>query len=200
MEAKQQKNDSQEIADIFGQLNDVTIDSDELGFDINLDDIGAKSKQSASDLIENLSKLYCNEEFMSSHPTFKRRVDSELESLMLLFKMRRADDIVQENLIKAIASNSKNASLYKALADLQKTILSISSKIDDSIKNLNTFIKGYQLEIEFNDNTDAPVSNASSDEEIENVTRGSRDYITKMREDMEREILETSDDYNSDNE
>ena len=200
--SKSQEPDSTNLFDSFNDVSDLQIDQDNLGYDIDLDDIGDGSKRAAADMIENLSRLYCNSEFIAAHPTFKRRVDSELETLQLLIKMRRADEIVQDNLIKAISANSKNASLYKALADIQKTILSISVKMDSTIATLNTFIKGYQLELEFKEpQDDAPESDSEiSLEDQVQVTMGSRNYIQKMQEVMEREQRESADDYNSDNE
>ena len=200
--SKSQEPDSTNLFDSFNDVSDLPIDQDNLGYDIDLDVIGDGSKRAAADMIENLSRLYCNGEFIAAHPTFKRRVDSELETLQLLIKMRRADEIVQDNLIKAISANSKNASLYKALADIQKTILSISVKMDSTIATLNTFIKGYQLELEFKEpQDDTPESDSEIPlEDQAQVTMGSRDYIQKMQEAMEREQRESADDYNNDNE
>lgn len=170
------------------------IDQEDLGFDIDIVSIDQKSKDNAIEMIQNLSELYCNDEFMKTHPSFKKRVDSELDSLRLLLKMRAADEIVQDNLTKAIANNPKVAALYKSLSDLQKTILAISSKIDENIRNLNTLIKGYQLELNFKEEEQGEQENdTSSDDKIGHAftTRGSKDYILKMQQsEVENEPID----------
>lgn len=115
--------------------------------DIDLESINESAKTDAVSLIDNLSKLYYDEDFMKRNPTFKKRVDTDLESLRILFKMRKTDEETHDILIKAIAGNSGNASLYKSLTELQKTIISITTKICDIIEGLNNLMKGYQTEL-----------------------------------------------------
>lgn len=115
--------------------------------DIDLDGINESAKIDAISLIDNLSKLYYDEDFMKRNPTFKKRVDTDLESLRILFKMRKTDEEAHDILIKAIAGNSSNASLYKSLSEMQKTIISITTKICDIIDGLNNLMKGYQTEL-----------------------------------------------------
>ena len=112
---------------------------------------------------------------MSAHPMAKKRIDTELESLRVLIKMRKADEQAHDSIITAIASNSNNASLYRALTDIQKTILAITSKISETIIGINNILKGFQLEINF----DKPAEPESDS------TRGSKDFISKMRTEME---------------
>lgn len=144
--------------------------------DIDLDGIDTQSKQDAADMVENLSKFYYDEEFMRKNPTFKKRVDEELESLRVLIKMRKTDEVAHDLIIKAIAGNSNNASLYRSLTEIQKTILSITTKMGEIITGLNTFMKGYQLELNFdNDSEKEEVSNDSS-----GLSRGTKDFIERM--------------------
>lgn len=151
--------------------------------EIDVEQIEKDARGYACSLVDNLSKYYFNEEFMSTHPIFKKRVDSDLDSLCMLLKMRAIDVATQDGLLKSISGNSSNASLYKSLTELQKTILSIQSKIDDTIKSLETFMKGYQLEIDFTKDVNQEMQYDSSDDAIEEMTtRGSKDFITKMRE------------------
>ena len=117
--------------------------------DFDLDGIDAESSQDATDLVQNLSKFYYNEEFMAANPTFKKRVDADLESLRILIKMRKADEVAHDNLLKAIAGNSSNASLYRSLTEMQKTIISITTKMGEIVTGLNNLMKGFQLEINF---------------------------------------------------
>lgn len=149
--------------------------------EIDVDQIKEDSKAYVCSMVDNLSKFYYDEEFMSSHPIFKKRVDSDIDSLCILIKMRSVDEVTQDALVKAIATNSGNASLYRALTDVQRTILNIQTKIEDTVKSLEAFMKGYQLEIDFN----PPEKDADdSDDVTEQVTtRGSKDFIQQMREE-----------------
>lgn len=169
-------------------LNDV-IDAEPI-LDINMDEIGAEAVEDATALVSNLSKFYYNEEFMANNPTFKKRVDSELESLRVLIKMRKSDEIAHDNLMKAIANNSSNASLYRSLAEIQKTILSITSKMGDIITGLNNMMKNYQLELNFSEQ-----ETADPDISLSNDThRGSKDFINMMNNQPKEESLFSSED------
>lgn len=171
-------------SDIFEELEQEMQDNidglvDEI-VNIDIDDIDIKSKSEAAELIHNLSKLYMNEEFLKSQPGFKKRVDAELESLRINYKMRKSDEIAHDILLKKICQNSDNASMYKALTEMQKTILSITAKIDETITRLNNMLKNYQLEINF----DQPEPQSSDDNQDDNQHRttykGSKAYIEAM--------------------
>ena len=145
---------------------------------IDMDAIDKSAINDAKALVENLSNIYCDPAFMSAHPMAKKRIDTELESLRVLIKMRKADEQAHDSIITAIASNSNNASLYRALTDIQKTILAITSKISETIIGINNILKGFQLEINFDKPKDEPEPESDS-------TRGSKDFINKMRKEME---------------
>lgn len=149
--------------------------------DIDFDGIEEAAKADAVALIENLEKFYYNEDFMKEHPTFKKRIDTDLESLRILFKMRKSDETAHDLIMKAIQGNSGNASLYKSLSEMQKTIISITTKIGDIIEGLNTLMKGYQLELNFDttendndDNEEEPIYTNGS------THRGSKEFIEQM--------------------
>lgn len=142
--------------------------------DFNLDGIDKESEFEATELIHNLSKFYYNEEFMSANPTFKKRVDSDLESLRILIKMRKADEVAHDNLLKAIAGNSSNASLYRSLTEMQKTIISITTKMGEIITGLNNLMKGFQLEINFQEESNEEITSSKD------THRGSKEFINMM--------------------
>lgn len=159
--------------------------------EIDIDGIDKNAQEDAVALINNLSRFYYDEDFMKRNPNFKKRVDADLESLRILFKMRRTDEKTHDILVQAIQGNSSNASLYKSLTEMQKTIISITSKIDDIIVGLNNLMKGYQLELSFDEKQE------SEEEEITTTPlthRGSKEFIQKMNnaweaEEKEAEIL-----------
>lgn len=154
--------------------------------DIDMDGIDAESKEDAALLIENLSKFYYDENFMKEHPAFKKRVDADLESLRILIKMRKTDEVAHDLLIKAISGNSGNASLYKSLTEVQKTIISITTKIGDIITGLNNLMKGYQLEINFDSPEDNEDGTDNEEDNIKkNTWRGTKDFINDMNKNEE---------------
>lgn len=151
--------------------------------EIDIDGIDNDAKKDAELLVETISRLYCDEEFMKSHPAFKKRVDTELESLRVLIKMRKTDEVAHDFLINAIKGNSGNASLYKSLAEIQKTILSITTKMNETIAGLNNLVKGYQLEFNFDPEPNNESNDSAEPDEISYTTcRGSKEFIRKMEQ------------------
>ena len=159
--------------------------------DIDLESINESAKTDAVSLIDNLSKLYYDEDFMKRNPTFKKRVDTDLESLRILFKMRKTDEETHDILIKrklvyflcyvkAIAGNSGNASLYKSLTELQKTIISITTKICDIIDGLNNLMKGYQIELMNNSEDDEVEDDPDEDFDPTSTCRGTKFFREQM--------------------
>lgn len=176
-----------DIRDIFEETNmDGIIDSEQL-IDFDMEEIDQSSKSDAAELIQNLSKFYYDENFMAANPTFKKRVDADLESLRILIKMRKADEVAHDNLLKAIAGNSSNASLYRSLTEMQKTIISITTKMGEIITGLNNLMKGFQLEINFQDN------NSNDEEEdveyTKDIHRGSKEFIEQMKRESEQNLF-----------
>lgn len=159
--------------------------------DFDLDGIDAESSQDATDLVQNLSKFYYNEEFMAANPTFKKRVDADLESLRILIKMRKADEVAHDNLLRAIAGNSSNASLYRSLTEMQKTIISITTKMGEIVTGLNNLMKGFQLEINFQEESIPDTDTISSSQD---TYRGSKEFINKMNEECQDLFIDDEDE------
>lgn len=151
---------------------------------IDIEDIDNSSLSDAKDMVENLTKFYYNEEFIKQNPNFKKRIDSELESLRILIKMRKSDEKAHDALLNAISSNNTNASLYRSLTEIQKTIVSITTKIGEIVVGLNNMMKGFQLEFNF----DEPENESeTSSKDKKNTHRGSKEFIKQMMDNIEEE-------------
>lgn len=184
---------------IFAGPDDNVIDGLEV-VNIPIEDIGTEAEGKAKSLIEDLAKFYYDDEFLKANPNFRKRVDNDMESLRMLLKMRAADEVTHDVLIKAIAANSSNASLYRSLTTVQTTILQITTKIENIVNNLTTMIKGYQLELNFKYENE--IANNESDNVPETIEdsptthRGSKAFIEQMQrieENNSESIFETEE-------
>jgi predicted RND superfamily exporter protein len=176
-----QTNEERLLQDIF--------DPEEI-INIDLDGLGGAAEEEAKCLVQTISELYGNE-ILQTQPRLKKRIESDLESLRINLKMRKADEQAHDILIKNIAVNPNNASLYRALTDMQKTILDITSKIEKTIEGLSSVIKRYQLELNF-DNSEQQTQQINET----NIHRGSKSFIESMNEylDSEHQIQPESKD------
>lgn len=188
-----------EFDGMFASSDDNVIDGLEV-VNIPIEDIGAEAEGKAKSLIEDLAKFYYDDEFLKANPNFRKRVDNDMESLRMLLKMRAADEVTHDVLIKAIAANSSNASLYRSLTTVQTTILQITTKIENIVNNLTTMIKGYQLELNFKyENEIANTESTDAPETIEDsptTHRGSKAFIEQMQrieENNSENIFETEE-------
>lgn len=182
-------------SDIFGDAEDAIrdlIDPEDI-INIDFDGLEESAKAEAEQMIDIVSHFYYDEEFMKAQPKLKNRIESDLESLRINLKMRKADEMAHDILLKNIGQNPSNASMYKALTELQKTILSITTKIEDTVTKLTNLLKGYQTEINF----DQPETTSDSDPTTQhNVHRGSKSFIDEMSalDDDDVDIPEDEDD------
>ena len=182
-----------DLNNIFDNDNDVIDGIDIVNIDIYA--IGDEAEGKAKRLIEDLAKFYYDEDFLKANPNFRKRVDNDMESLRMLLKMRAADEVTHDVLINAIAANSSNASLYRALTNVQTTILQITTKIETIVNNLTTMIKGYQLELNFKMEQEQMMNSNDDDSEmtIEDVStqhRGSKSFIEQMNRIESEQITE----------
>lgn len=167
-------------------INDIVIDPEEvIHFDI--EEIDKESIDEAVGMVDNLATFYYDDKFMCSHPSFKKRVDTDLESLRVMLKLRKADEKVQDQLMKSIAANPNNASLYKSLADIQKVIISLTTKINELVTGLQTMMRGYQQELNFDGNGDGAPPEESETVSVDVTVRGSKDFIRLMKKSSENE-------------
>jgi hypothetical protein len=143
-------------------------------YTIEMDDINQEANVIAKNKISNLLVLYDNSDFVNAHPEFKKRIDTEIESLRRLLKMAKTNEIIHDNLAKAISHNPSNASLYMALTKLQANIMSIQTQINELMEGFNKLCKAYQTEINFEP------ENQSEEKQQKNVFRGSKAFIAEM--------------------
>ena len=159
------------------------IDQGEEVVHIDTEALGEEAQSEAEEFIKTLTAAYYDEGFLAGNPSLKKRVAAEVESLRLLVKMRKSSEKIHDLAIKAIGGNSGNASLYRAASDTQKTLISIQTKIDETIDRLTTMLKNYQLEINFeNENEEG----GDDDEQPSDTYRGSKDFIEEMRKGIDK--------------
>ena len=185
------------IDNIFDDSNDVIDGLDVVN--IPIEEIGAEAEGKAKTLIEDLTKFYYDEDFLKANPNFRKRVDNDMESLRMLLKMRSADEVTHDVLIKAIAANSGNASLYRALTNVQTTMLQITTKIEAIVNNLTTMIKGYQLELNFKMEQEQLREEHNEDDEmtVDDVStqhRGSKSFIEQMNKIENQQLFEENEE------
>lgn len=164
----------QDIQNIVDPNNGIDV------IDIPLDTIADEAESMAISLVDNLSTFYYNETFMKEHPNFKKHIETDIDSLRMLLKMRKSDEVTHDILVRSIGQNPGNASLYRSLSDVQRTMLNIQTKIDDTIKSLNTFMKGYQMEINFNQ---TQLEDNQDEQECINLTsKGTKSFIEQLKQ------------------
>ena len=168
-------------------IEDLFVDPEGIVEDINITEIEDQAKSASFALCRNLREVYFDEEFMKNNPRFKERLDVELESLRVLVKMRKSDEIAHDLCLRSIGMNTNNASLYKALSGIQSSMLSIQRQMDDTVKNINNLLKNVQLELNFDNNQQ---NNTQGQQEIpldSNTTRGSKKFIEMMNQELKQE-------------
>ena len=168
-------------------IEDLFVDPEGIVEDINIANIEEEAKTASFALCRNLREVYFDEEFMKKNPRFKERLDVELESLRVLVKMRKSDEIAHDLCLRSIGMNTNNASLYKALSGIQSSMLSIQRQMDDTVKNINNLLKNVQLELNFDNNQQ---NNTQGQQEIpldSNTTRGSKKFIEMMNQELKQE-------------
>lgn len=151
---------------------------------INTEEIESLATQEADKMYEELRAMYFDEEFMKAHPVLAKRIQQEVYSLYVLLKMRKSDEIIHDLNLRSIASNPNNASLYRSLKDIQASMLSIQSKIDDKIKDITGLLKEKQLELNYaEENIEVPKN--EDGQPVGNTYRGSKNFIEDMRKNNE---------------
>lgn len=173
--------------DMMLDIDDGTIEP----FEIDTDAIDAESRSYADSVIQNIAKLYGDEEYLNKNPKLKIRLGAELETLRRNYKMCAIDEIMFDKLANAVGQNTSNAALWIAYARHQSTIMSLQSKIDTSIDRITKLIDTYrnvQTEMTFN----SPAEESGS-EDI--MARGTKAFMAQVQN-----IIENSEDENEETE
>jgi hypothetical protein len=169
------------MANDFDITSELNIEELEDPIFIDIDEINRDAECNSITLCNNLEKIYGNREFMDAHPDYKKRLDIEVESLRVLIKMKIADEHVHDVAVKAIAANPSNASMYTSMIKVQASILDIQKRMDEVVKNINNLLKGYQTELNFDDNS---TQDFHPENDNPNIQRGTRAFIREMNKDM----------------
>lgn len=195
-ELESRKGVDETMAALFGDQqslfkDDVQTDDMEDIYEIDIDVISDDANTLAAANVQNLLRLYNNKEFTDNHPDFKRRIDTEIESLRKLYKMSKINETVHDHLVGAIAKNPGNASLYMSLDKVQGKILSIDEKIRDQINNFNKIVSAFQLELNFSNQTETDNGATTKLEDGAVMARGNKAFIEQMKSTPEPELFET---------
>lgn len=153
----------------------LNIDGMEDVYTIDLDNIDIDAGIMATGKINNLLRLYNDKDFIENNPEFKKRVDNEIDTMRRLIKMAKTNEVIHDNLAKAISHNPNNASLYMALTKLQSNIMSIQTQMSQTMNEFTKLCKSYQTEINF----DKPHESAETNDGG-TVTRGRKAFIESM--------------------
>lgn len=140
---------------------------------INIDTIKIES-----DSIEASIKLFDqavnNNNWRELEPEIVSSLDSEFCSLKTLINMKKIDERVQTVILNAISNDNSNPTMYKSLSDIQKNLITLTSQIKETIKNIQNILKShtYKKDIE-------QINEDSIESDIYRC-RGSKNFISKM--------------------
>lgn len=161
----------------------LAIDPEGLAEEIDMDEIDSEAESGAVELVSNLSKAYFDDKFMEDNPGLRKRIDTWIESMRILIKLRKSSERTHDILVKAIPSQPTNASLYRSQAQIESNLLSIQKQMDESVASITNLLKNYQLEINFGkEGEDADVGNNEQNDIRNDTHRGSKTFIQQMKE------------------
>lgn len=159
--------------------DNMAIDPTEMIENIPIEDIDKESQSEAAAMLTGTSDLFADKDWIASRPELKRRLDEEIESLRVLVKMRKSDEVTHDILLRGISANPANASLYKALTTIQSTLLSIQKQIDETKTTIQKILTGVQQETFGKSNNEE--ENEEDGDDIKQHYRGSKGFIEDMR-------------------
>lgn len=147
---------------------------------IDIPELDKDSTETAERIIKDMEGMYYDDEWLASHPRIKKRIDIELESLRSMIKLRKANEQAHDAILNGISSENSNASLYRALGEIQRTSLSITKQIDEAVSKLEGMLQQYQLDVD--DNRVGFTLNKGEEENEDNspTHRGSKSFIKEQ--------------------
>ncbi len=157
------------------KLSELDFEIDEEGFNIDteqayfidLESISEEADKSSDELV----KAWSAEE--ECDPKLFQKIKQYRDTLRLYFKMLKTNEEAHDILIKNLAMNPSNASLYTGLNRLQSGILDIRNNIDKTIATLDSLMTIVESDKQLLE---------SNPEEDGITTRGSRDFIKSLDE------------------
>lgn len=141
---------------------------------INIDTIKIES-DSAEISTELFNQAVNNNNWKELDPEMVSSLDSELRSLKTLINMKKIDERVQMVILNAISNDNSNPTMYKSLSDIQKNLITLTSQINETIKNIRNIIKTHA----YNKNDNEQINEDLIDSNNYRC-RGSKDFISKM--------------------
>ena len=160
----------------------LAIDPENLIEPIDMEEINSDAEKCAIELVTNLSKIYFDEKFMEENPGLKKRIDTFIESMRILIKMRKSSERTHDILVAAIPSQPTNASLYRSQAQIESNLLSIQKQMDETVNSMTNLLKGYQLELNFRSQDDSEDKETEPEQKISDTHRGSKTFIQQMQQ------------------
>ena len=147
---------------------------------IDMEEINRNAKNDSLFMLKDLAKIYGNERFMAEHPEYKKRLDLELESIRVLLKMRRSDEITHDILVKQIGLTPNVAGMYTALQKIQSAMVAIENKLDEKVRIVNGLLKNYQMELPFDQPEEETAEEQSGEPSGAGRYRGTKAFIVEM--------------------
>ena len=171
----------EKLLNTAAEEGNLAVDPENIAEEIDMDEINSESEKIAIEMVSNLSKIYFNEDFMEENPGLKKRIESFIESMRILIKMRKSSERTHDILVKAIPSQPTNASLYRSQAQIESSLLSIQKQMDETVASMTNFLRGYQLELNFKSEDENKETDTIPSVE-KDIHRGSKSFIQQMRE------------------
>lgn len=160
----------------------LAVDPEDLIESIDMEEINSEAEKGAVELVTNLSKIYFDEKFMDENPSLKKRIDTFIESMRILIKMRKSSERTHDILVAAIPSQPTNASLYRSQAQIESSLLSIQKQMEETVNSMTNFLKGYQLELNFKSQDDESLEDKDQENAPSDTHRGSKTFIQQMQQ------------------
>ena len=79
----------EKLLNTAAEEGNLAVDPENIAEEIDMDEINSESEKIAIEMVSNLSKIYFNEDFMEENPGLKKRIESFIESMRILIKMKR---------------------------------------------------------------------------------------------------------------